>query len=115
MTNISAITATQLRQTELPTPGVADAPFAEPHTEPRWLVLVHNDEVTPFDYVMRILTTIFLLSEELADHVAHTAHSEGVAVVVIRPRTEAERLVKVARARARIDGYPLTFSMEPEH
>jgi ATP-dependent Clp protease adaptor protein ClpS len=115
MTNISAIAATQLRQTELPTPSVAGAPFAEPHTEPRWLVLVHNDEVTPFDYVMRILTSIFLLSEELAEHVAQTAHSEGVAVVVIRPRTEAERLVKVARARARIDGYPLTFSMEPEH
>ena len=89
MTNISAIAATQLRQTELPAPRVVDAPFTEPHTEPRWLVLVHNDEVTPFDYVMRILTGIFLLSEEIAEHVAQTAHDEGLAVVVIRPRSEA--------------------------
>ena len=82
--------------------------------EPRWYVIIHNDEVTPFDYVIRILLQLFLLSEEMADHVAQTAHNEGQAVVVVRPRGEAERLVKVARARARLDGYPLTFSMEPE-
>jgi hypothetical protein len=33
---------------------------------------------------------------------------------VVRPRAEAERLIKVARSRARLDGYPLAFSMEPE-
>jgi ATP-dependent Clp protease adaptor protein ClpS len=111
---MTTLSAPQARQIELPAPGFDLAAVEDPRTEPRWLVLVHNDEVTPFDYVTRILTNIFLLSEELAEHVAQTAHSEGVAVVVIRPRTEAERLVKVARARARIDGYPLTFSMEPE-
>jgi len=105
----------RLRQTELPAPGFAPEMVQDPHIERRWLVLVHNDEVTPFDYVIRILTNIFLLSEEIAEHVAQTAHSEGQAVVVIRPRSEAERLVKIARARARIDGYPLTFSIEPAH
>ncbi len=82
--------------------------------EPRWRVLIHNDDVTPFEYVIRVLLQIFLLSEEIAEHVANTAHTEGQAVVVVRPRNEAERLVKVARARARLDGYPLTFSMEQE-
>ncbi len=82
--------------------------------EPRWRVLIHNDDVTPFDYVIRILLHFFLVSEEIAEHIAQVAHNEGQAVVVVRPRTEAERLVKVARARARLDGYPLTFSMEPE-
>lgn len=81
---------------------------------PRWYVLVHNDDVTPFEYVIKILLQVFLLSEEIAEHVAQTAHTEGQAVVVVRPRNEAERLVKVARARARLDGYPLTFSMEQE-
>jgi ATP-dependent Clp protease adapter protein ClpS len=54
------------------------------------------------------------LSEEIAEHVANTAHSEGQAVVVVRPRDEAERLAKVARARARLDGFPLMFSLEQE-
>jgi ATP-dependent Clp protease adaptor protein ClpS len=89
-------------------------PFHEAGHAPRWYVLVHNDDVTPFEYVIKILLQVFLLSEELAEHVAQTAHSEGQAVVVVRPRNEAERLVKVARARARLDGYPLTFSMEQE-
>jgi ATP-dependent Clp protease adaptor protein ClpS len=81
--------------------------------EPPYQVLIHNDDVTPYDYVVRILQRIFALSEELADHVAWTAHHEEIAVVVIRPRAEADRLITMARSHARLDGYPLTFSMEP--
>ena len=91
-----------------------DLTNAEQH-EQRWYVVVHNDDVTPFDYVLRILTGLFLLSDEIAEHVATTAHSEGKAVVVVRPRPEAERLVKVSQSRARIDGFPLSFTIEPEH
>ena len=61
-----------------------------------------------------VLIGLFLLSDEMAEHVAQTAHSVGKAVVVVRPRPEAERLVKLAQSRARIDGYPLGFSVEPE-
>lgn len=111
---MTTISAPQVRQIELPAPGFDLAAIEEPRSEQRWFVLVHNDEVTPFDYVMRILTGIFLLSEEIAEHVAQTAHNDGLAVVVIRPRAEAERLVKIARARARLDGFPLTFTIEPE-
>jgi ATP-dependent Clp protease adapter protein ClpS len=70
--------------------------------------------VTPYDYVIGILGDLFMLSEELADHVAWTAHNKGVAVVVVRPRAEAEKLVKVAHGRARFVNYPLTFSLEHE-
>jgi ATP-dependent Clp protease adaptor protein ClpS len=82
--------------------------------EPRYRVLIHNDDITPFDYVIRILERVFALSEELADHVAMTAHEEGVAIVLVRPRTEAEKLITMAHAAARVDGYPLAFTMEPE-
>ncbi len=77
-------------------------------------VLIHNDDVTPYDYVVRLLGDLFMLSEELAEHVALTAHTKGEAVVVVRPRPEAEKLVKVALGRARLDGYPLRFSVEQE-
>jgi ATP-dependent Clp protease adaptor protein ClpS len=77
-------------------------------------VLIHNDEVTPYDYVIQILGDLFMLSEELADHVAWTAHTKGEAVVVVRPRVEAEKLVKVAHGRARLVSYPLTFSLEQD-
>jgi ATP-dependent Clp protease adaptor protein ClpS len=105
----------QLQQMDAASLGEFDIDLAgERQDEQRWFVLVHNDDVTPFEYVIRILTHLFMLSDEMAEHVAQTAHSEGKAVVVVRPRPEAERLVKVARSRARLDGYPLTFSIEPE-
>jgi ATP-dependent Clp protease adapter protein ClpS len=55
-----------------------------------------------------------MLSEELADHVAWTAHTKGFAVVVVRPRPDAEKLAKIANGRAQVDGYPLTFTLESE-
>ena len=58
------------------------------------------------------LCGIFMLSDEMAEHIAWTAHNEGVAIVVIRSRPAAEKLVKVAHAAARAAGYPLTFSIE---
>lgn len=77
-------------------------------------VLLHNDEVTPFEYVIKILAMVFMLSSEISEHVALTAHNEGIAIVVIKPRNEAERLSISANRRARADGFPLTFSIEPE-
>ncbi len=82
--------------------------------EPLYLILVHNDDTTPFQYVLDILARVFLLSDEIAEHVAMTAHQEGRAIVMLRPRDEAKRLIAVAHSRARMDGYPLSFSMEPE-
>jgi ATP-dependent Clp protease adaptor protein ClpS len=79
-----------------------------------WTIIIHNDAVTPYDFVIHILGDLFLLSEELADHVAWTAHTKGEAVVVVRPRSEAEKLVKVAHGRARLVSYPLTFTVEQD-
>jgi len=105
-----------------PTPAIAtetvpdlivDRPPSE-EIAPLYKVLIHNDDVTPLDYVIRILCRVFTLSQELAEHIAETAHSEEVAIVVIRPRSEAEKLMGAARLQARADGFPLTFSMEPD-
>lgn len=101
------------------TPAIA--PAIDPDVEetddlrqaPLYRVLIHNDDVTPYNYVVRMLVRVFLLSEELADHIAWTAHHEEIAVVVVRPRPEAEKLTTVAHAHARMDGFPLTFSLEP--
>jgi ATP-dependent Clp protease adaptor protein ClpS len=97
-----------------PAPDITTEKIPTDVTAPLYKVLIHNDDVTPLDYVIRILQRIFMLSQELAEHVAETAHNEEVAIVVIRPRTEAEKLVGAARLQARADGYPLTFSLEPD-
>ncbi len=88
--------------------------LSEAELEPPFTVYIHNDDVTPYDYVILVLRTIFKLSHELAEHITWVAHNTGVARVVTRPRSEAQRLVDRAHTAARVDGYPLTFSLEPE-
>ena len=94
--------------------GPSASPDARSHPalEPPCCVLIHNDDVTPYDYVIALLMAIFQLSDELAEHIAWVAHTHGTARVVTRPRREAERLVQQAHTAARLDGYPLTFSLE---
>lgn len=82
--------------------------------EPLYRVLIHNDDVTPYQYVIAVLMVTFNLSHELAEHITYVAHTTGCARVITCPRSEAERLVGQAHAAARADGYPLTFSLEPE-
>jgi ATP-dependent Clp protease adaptor protein ClpS len=87
---------------------------SESQLEPLFRILVHNDDVTPYNYVILVLMGIFKLSHEMAEHITWVAHTTGIARVVTRPRSEAKRLVAEAHATARADGYPLSFSLEPE-
>lgn len=82
--------------------------------EPGYRILIHNDDVTPFTFVIVVLRRVFKLSREIAEHVTLTAHVKGIALVMVRPRSEAEKLVQKAHLAARLEGFPLTFSIDPE-
>ncbi len=77
-------------------------------------VIIHNDDVTPFDFVIAVLCNIFELSVKKADHIAYTAHVSGQALVTVLPFNEANRRVYNAQTAAREFGYPLSFTIEPE-
>lgn len=81
--------------------------------EPPYRVLIHNDDVTPFDFVILILQRVFQLTPLEAEHVAYVAHTLGVAYVATLPLSEAQKRVGKARFAASLEGYPLTFSIEP--
>ena len=87
---------------------------ADEAVEEPWTIFVHNDDVTPYDFVISALGRIFSLSHEIAETVTWEAHSKGVAPVCSRPQSEAKRLIDSAHALARSFGYPLFFSMEPK-
>ena len=86
----------------------------EPAEEPPYRVLIHNDDVTPYDFVVAILIRVFELTPVIAEHITYLAHNNGLALVVVLPRSEAERRVGKAHFAARLEGFPLTFTMEPE-
>lgn len=98
------------------TPGIEREEELEQEAaeEPPYRVLVHNDEVTPYDFVIAVLIRIFSLTPIIAEHITYLAHNKGMALVVVLPKAEAERRVGKAHFAARLEGYPLTFTVEPE-
>ena len=102
-------------------PDRAPALEAEPVTReetklaPMYRVLIHNDDVTPMDFVIHVLQEIFKLSFFRAARIMLEAHAGGVAHVVTEPLERAEFHVDQARSLSRGRGWPLTFSIEPEN
>jgi ATP-dependent Clp protease adaptor protein ClpS len=86
----------------------------ETELEPLYRILIHNDHVTPMDFVVQILKTVFYLANDRALEIMMTAHITGIAYVQTLPRPEAEKRLTKAHAEANWAGYPLQFSMEPE-
>ncbi len=82
--------------------------------EPLYRVIIHNDDITPMDFVVRVLTSIFVLSQPDAMDVMLEAHYMGAAYVQTLPKTEAEKRINKAHFASGLEGYPLHFSLEPE-
>ena len=86
----------------------------EEELERPYRVIIHNDNVTTFEFVINILVTIFQLSFFKATRVAFEAHNRGNAYVCTLPLEEAKSRVFKAQFAAREKGFPLTFTIEPE-
>lgn len=86
----------------------------ETQFEPLYRVIIHNDDVTPMEFVVYVLKTIFFLGNDKAAQIMLTAHINGNAYVQTLPQSEAENRVNKAHFAASLEGYPLHFSIEPE-
>ncbi|MBI3724399.1 ATP-dependent Clp protease adaptor ClpS [bacterium] len=86
----------------------------ETRLAPRYRVLVHNDDVTPMDFVVGILRSVFGLSVAQSVAVMLRAHTGSVAHVTTLALEEAEVRCEKAHGLARAKRYPLTFTYEPE-
>ena len=97
-------------------------PATKPETEPRdkvrhaplYRVLVHNDDVTPMDFVVQILRKQFLKAEADAIAIMLKAHTTGIAHVVSLPLEQAEFRVDQTHSLARARKFPLKLTYEPE-
>ena len=87
---------------------------SETKLAPLYRVLIHNDDVTPMDFVVRVLQEIFHLGMVRSIAVMMEAHTRGVAHVVTEPLESAEFHVDQCRSLSRARHFPLTFTIEPE-
>ncbi len=86
----------------------------EEDLEPNCRIYIHNDDVTPYEFVIVILQKFFQLTSIEAEQVTFLAHTGGIAYVRTLPCPEAHRRVGKAHFAASLDGYPLMFTVEPE-
>ena len=86
----------------------------ETEKEPLYRVIIHNDDVTPMDFVVYILFKIFMVPPPDSIEIMLTAHYTGSAYVQTLPKSEAQNRVAKAHFAAGLEGYPLHFSIEPD-
>ncbi|MBK9712326.1 MAG: ATP-dependent Clp protease adaptor ClpS [Kouleothrix sp.] len=96
------------------TTGVEYVVIGDEDLEKPYRVIIENDDVTPMDFVVIVLLTIFELSIERAESVMLEAHNTGHAYVRTLPFEDAQQRVYTAHSLARTSGYPLSFYLEPE-
>ncbi len=96
------------------TPHIEVIEQTEIELEPLYRVIIHNDDVTPMDFVVHVLERIFFVTPPDSIHIMLTAHYGGEACVQIIPKSEAEKRVNKAHFAAGLEGYPLHFSIEPD-
>ena len=80
---------------------------------PRWKVLLHNDEVTTFEFVVGLLVGLFQKEVEEALRLTQEVHDTGSALITVTSFERAELYVEQVRSLARPQGFPLAASMEP--
>ncbi|MCB0207805.1 MAG: ATP-dependent Clp protease adaptor ClpS [Anaerolineae bacterium] len=88
--------------------------MSDEELEQPYRVIIHNDDVTTFEFVIHILVTVFAVTFIRATRIAYEAHSAGSSYVCTLPLDEAKSKVFKAQYAARQEGFPLTFTIEPE-
>jgi ATP-dependent Clp protease adaptor protein ClpS len=80
----------------------------------RWKVLLHNDDYTSMDFVVRVLMEDFDKDLTEATHIMLQVHMNGIGVAGVYPRDMAETKVWLVIKKARDESMPLLATTEPE-
>ncbi len=80
----------------------------------RYKVIIHNDDFTTMDFVVKVLMEVFFLSEENAQALMLQVHHSNKAVAGVYTYDIAVSKAQKAVNMARENGFPLRLTVEPE-
>lgn len=75
-------------------------------------VIILNDDITTFDFVVRMLVEIFFYEQMDAVRLTYQVDGEGSAVVGVYPKDIAESKAQAGIAMARAENFPLRIKTE---
>ena len=81
---------------------------------PMYKVILHNDDYTTMDFVVKILMDVFGKSLEKATQMMLNIHNRGREICGVYPRQIAETKVEAVHSLAANQGFPLRSTMEKE-
>ena len=76
-------------------------------------IIINNDDVTPMDFVIDILETVFFKLRKDAETIMLKAHREGRAVVGVYSYDVAKSKLQRAQSIIHKTHYPLELTIEP--
>ena len=79
-----------------------------------WKVICHDDPHTTMDFVVDVLMKVFRQPAPRAVELMMRVHTTGSALIGLWPESVARKKVNRAHAKARVEGFPLTFSVEED-
>ncbi len=79
---------------------------------PLYRVILLNDDFTPMDFVIEILTNFFGMSEEQATAIMLQVHTRGVGICGTYSKDVAETKVYLVNSYALENDHPLKCEME---
>ena len=80
----------------------------------RWKVILLNDDSTPMEFVISILTEIFKHTQDSAREVMLQVHEEGSGIAGLYSFEIAEAKAVESTNLARTNGHPLQLKLEEE-
>ena len=75
-------------------------------------VVLLNDDYTPMDFVVEILTDYFNMNEDKATQVMLQVHTQGVGICGLFSKDVAETKVHIVNEYSRENHHPLMCTME---
>ncbi len=80
----------------------------------RYKVILNNDDFTPMEFVVQILSIFFNLDEETATRIMLNVHTKGKGVCGVFSQDIAETKVAMVNDFARENEHPLLCTMEQD-
>ena len=81
---------------------------------PKYKVIFLNDDATPMEWVIQVLTQMYKHSQESAEQITMTIHTEGAGIVGTYSYEIAEQKMTETITASRNHGFPLAVKMEED-